>query len=401
MLKGGFFSPDQLAVKSPPTLVPRCGACGLLSKCKSPKMPLWGEGKREILIVGEAPGEREDEVGRPFVGKSGQMLKDTLRSLGVEMGRDCWVTNALSCRPPGNLISDQKRIEYCRPLVVQKIESLKPKVIILLGGSAVHSVIGWLWKNDVGGVNRWVGWAVPDQKLNAWVCPTYHPSYVMREGETDSTLVASIFASHLAEAVKLEKRPWKRVPDFKSQVEVIYEPDEAAQRVDSFSRSEEIAFDYETDRLKPDHDDSQIVCCSVSDGKTTIAYPWRGKAIQATKALLKSEVPKIAANVRFEHRWTYRHLKCQVNNWGWDTVLGAHLMDNRPDICSLKFQSYILLGQPDYDHHVEEMRKGEGGNGRNRMKEVEMKNLLEYCGLDSLLEKLVADTQREILGYQK
>src|SRR5262245_43419820 len=92
----------------PPTVsatrwtAPRCGLCGLLNKCQSPKMEVYGKGKNGILIVGEAPGANEDEQGIPFVGKAGRYLRGILHGLDVNMRNDCWLTNSLICRPPNN-----------------------------------------------------------------------------------------------------------------------------------------------------------------------------------------------------------------------------------------------------------------------------------------------------------
>src|SRR6185503_19587936 len=111
----GFFAVDEFLERPAVGLVPRCGACGLLKTCESPKMAPYGKGKRGVLIVGEAPGQSEDERGRPFVGKSGQFLRGTLEGLGFDMDRYAWTTNALICRPPNNQTPDNKRISYCRP----------------------------------------------------------------------------------------------------------------------------------------------------------------------------------------------------------------------------------------------------------------------------------------------
>src|SRR5688572_528647 len=94
------------SARRPPT-IPKCGACGLLKGCKSPKMPVSGKGAKGILIIGEAPGRDEDIQGRPFVGATGEKLETTLRKLGVEMRRDCWLTNALICRPKANVIEKE------------------------------------------------------------------------------------------------------------------------------------------------------------------------------------------------------------------------------------------------------------------------------------------------------
>src|SRR5690554_1278964 len=173
----GFFPESTLISKPPLSLIPKCGACGLHKTCQSPKMPPSGKGRRKVLIVGEAPGAHEDEQGVQFVGKAGQFLQERLNELGVRMRTDCYITNALICRPPGNKIENKNAVDYCRPNLLRTLEEVEPHTVVLLGGTAVRSLVGALWKEDVGPLERWVGWNIPCTKPNVWICPTYHPSY--------------------------------------------------------------------------------------------------------------------------------------------------------------------------------------------------------------------------------
>lgn len=400
-MRKGFFHPTELNVsKAPEPQTARCGACGLLKKCQTPKMPVAGRGKKGILIVGEAPGETEDIQGTPFVGVSGRYLRDTLADLGVETAKDCWLTNALICRPPANKTPDDKRIAYCRPNLLNTIKELQPTIIILLGGVAVKSLISYLWHDEPGGITRWVGWQIPSQKFNAWVCPTYHPAYLLRE---NNPVLEMYFRDHLKQALRLEDRPWQEIPDYPSQVERIINVSEASEAIQDMVSSPLVAFDYETDRLKPDRQDAEIVCCSLSNGTRTIAYPWHGKTIAATKELLLSPSKKIASNFKFEERWTLAKLGIQVKNWLWDTMLAAHVIDNRKDISGLKFQAFVYLGIGAYEETVAPYLKSkeDGANSRNRVKEVDLDTLLLYCGLDSLLEWQVAQRQMAYLGFKE
>ena len=88
-----------------------------------------------------------------------------------------------------------------------------------------------------------------------------------------------------------------------------------------------------------------------------------------------------------------------VRHWFWDTMLAAHVLDNRPGICGLKFQAFVNLGEGDWDSHLKLYLAGDGGNGKNRIHEVDLGDLLEYCGLDSLFEHQVAQIQMKKLGF--
>lgn len=400
----GFL--PKLTMASPTaalTKTPRCGACGLFKDCKSPKMPVAGEGRKGILVVGEAPGEVEDDQGRPFVGPSGRLLQEALHRHDVNLFRDCWVTNAARCRPPKNELPE-KVIDHCRPYVVRAIEELKPFTVILLGGTAVQSVLGALGRDDASeGIRKWVGWQIPCQRWNCWIVPTYHPSHILRFQEgfrgTDR-VTADNFHRHLGAACGKRKRPWKEVPDYRSEVTVMLNAQEAASAIQTDHRlSDSIAFDFETSSLKPDGD-GQIVCCSVSSGVLTYAFPWHGEVIPAMKALLADpRVKKRGWNVKFEHRWVLAKLGVHVRGWEWDGMTTAHALESRKGVTGLKFQAFVRLGVQDYSSHIEPYLEGEGGYSRNRVKEVDLRQLLLYCGMDSLLEYKICHLQmRDING---
>ena len=308
-----------------------------------------------------------------------------------------------NCRPPGNVLPD-KAVDHCRPYLLRAIEELQPTVILLLGKHAIRSCLEPLGRDDVSGdgvVKKWAGWRIPCQKWNCWVCPTYHPSHVLRsldEKRGTGQVIADDFARHVRQAVKLESKPWKEVPDYQSEVQILM--DGATAVIHSFiSRRCPVAFDYETNMLKPDHRDSRIVCCSVSDGTTTIAFPWVGEAKKTMTLLLAAPVvPKWGWNVRFETRWTLAQLGVWVRGWAWDGMTAAHALDSRPGVTGLKFQAFARLGVPDYSSHVEPYLKGEGGYGRNRIREADLNAVLKYCGMDSLLEHKLCRMQMKDLG---
>jgi uracil-DNA glycosylase family 4 len=396
----GFFAPP--ISKPPESLIPKCGICGLFKSCRSPKMPVTGEGRLGILVMAEAGGEVEDDRNEQLVGPAGQTLRNSLNKLGIDLDRDCFKTNALICRPTDekgrNRPPSSDEIDYCRPNLTNTINELKPTTIIALGGYAVKSLLGPLWRSDTGKISQWVGWKIPLQKYNAWVCPVYHPSYVMRsDPNKDGPVIQLWFDRHLEEAFELRGRPWDKVPDYKREVKLLFNSEDVKARVHRYVlNGGGISFDYETNRLKPDTKDAEIVCCSVCwRGKETIAYPWTKETAETTSILLKSELPKIGASIRFEERWTRRILGHSVNNWKWDTVLSAHHLDNRPGITSLKFQSFVRLGIETWDNHIKPYLSSVDETGVNRIRELDMRELMLYCGLDSLCTYKVAELQRQ------
>ena len=391
----GFFSKSTLAKSKPPAYtIPQCGICGIFKHCRSPKMPVTGDGRRGILVVAEYPGEEEDKQNKQLVGSSGQLLRRVLKKHGVDLDRDCWKTNAIICSPDEP--PTDKEIEYCRPNVTRTIKDLQPSTIILLGGAAVRSVMKPYWDGDIGGIGKWAGWQIPLRPLNAWVCPTFNPAFLLHSKDD---VPAIFFNDHIKGAVALEERP--NLPDITKQVRVLMNGDKAAYWLSEVqSRGGPISFDFETNMLKPDSPDARIISCAVCwRGKKTIAFPWNGLAVDAMRALLMSPLPKIAANIKFEQRWSLAKLGCRVTRWVWDTMQQAHVCDNRPGITSVAFQSLVRLGIPSYDSHIKPFLRSKGANIPNQIEEIELRDLLKYNGYDAVCEYFVAKSQVAELGY--
>lgn len=407
----GFFAASDTVSKPPVSHIPQCGKCGLYKLCKSPKMKVDGKGEKGILIVGEAPGATEDDMGIPFCGDAGEKLMNDLSFADINLRRDCWITNTIICRPEDNKYPPAA-LEYCRPNLVNAVKELNPRVIVLLGGYAAKSLLGWVWKEDVGPMGRWAGWQIPNQKLNTWILPTWHPSYLIRDKKDVRDM---LFRKHLARAAKHDKRPWKTIPIY--HVERIYDSAKAGKLIRSFEGDQPVAIDYETNMLKPYSKESRIISCSLSDGETTIAYPWEGDAIAETGRLLESGTPMEASNLQFEESWTQETFGHGVLNWAGDTTLNAHILswdgvgdsdrgserekDDAPGsgITSIKFQAFVLLGIDAWDVEIKPfLRTGGGPYKKNKIADISMPKLLWYNGLDALIERKVSEVQHRLKG---
>jgi len=137
---------------------------------------IFGEGNthRGIFIIGEAPGRDEDLQGRPFVGKSGQLLDKILAACGFTRNEHVFISNIVKCRPPENRIPAPKEASACLPWLLKQIELVNPKIIILLGSTALKYIIGQDRKitQERG---KWIIW---HERL---VMPVYHPSALLRD----------------------------------------------------------------------------------------------------------------------------------------------------------------------------------------------------------------------------
>ena len=359
-------------------------------------MELVGDGRRKILVVGEAPGQVEDEDGKPFASRAGKLLGSVLWDAAeIKLFRDCWVTNSLRCRPPDGRDPTPDEIRCCRPYLTKAIKRLKPEIIVPLGRFGITAVLSMVWKESVGSGARWIGWQIPCQEWNAWICPTWHPAYIMRKLNEQQAPTGLLFEQHLKAIGALRGRPWEVVPDYEQQVRIEMDVDAAAAWLNGIDDNDVIAFDYETNMLKPDSEQARIHSCAVCvNGERTIAYPWHGAAVEATGGLLKSRTRKIGANIKFEERWTKMQFGHGVRNWVWDCNLAAHIVDNRPGITSVKFQAFVLLGQALWNEKVDRFLKGPS-NKPNRIADIDMLTLLRYNGLDAVLEYHLAKKQKE------
>ena len=157
-----------------------CTACAL-GDTRTQAVFGVGHPQAHWMIVGEAPGEQEDREGEPFVGKSGQLLDNMLRALGLtraeaEPARQVYIANTLKCRPPGNRNPEPDELARCERFLVRQIALVRPKVILAMGRFAVQSL---LRSNEPvgrlrGRVHTYEG--VP-------LVVTYHPAYLLRNPE--------------------------------------------------------------------------------------------------------------------------------------------------------------------------------------------------------------------------
>ncbi|MEM2892769.1 MAG: uracil-DNA glycosylase [Candidatus Bathyarchaeia archaeon] len=116
--------------------VQSCRRCGLWEGRRN---PVLGEGSLDAkaFLVGEAPGRREDETGRPFAGAAGQLLNDLLGGIGLSRG-DVYIGNVVKCRPPRNRPPRAEEVEACSPYLERQLSILRPRIIVSMGNTATQ-----------------------------------------------------------------------------------------------------------------------------------------------------------------------------------------------------------------------------------------------------------------------
>jgi DNA polymerase len=161
-----FKSLDEIA-----QAVATCEKCPLFKTAKNP-VPGTGNGRAELMCVGEAPGETEDQTGLPFVGRAGELLTKILAAIHVSR-EAAFIANVMKHRPPGNRNPLPQEVEACSPYLVRQIELIKPRVIIAFGTFAAQTLLNT--KDTIGKlrgrIHHYHG--VP-------LIVTYHPAALLR-----------------------------------------------------------------------------------------------------------------------------------------------------------------------------------------------------------------------------
>lgn len=393
----GFFTKSETSSRKKIKGKSSCFACGLMQKCKSPKMQPIGKNGKSIMIIGSHPTKRDDSKGRPFSSAEGRLLRKVFEEKGIDILKDCVLINAVNCAPPKEREPTGKEIGHCRDVMVLKaIEEHQPKLIFLLGSSAVTSFIGHRWTKDkMGSFDRWRGWTIPDQEFKSWVVPIYSPSYVLANPYDE---VFAIWRSDITKGLFTSASifPISTTP----KINTLTDLEKLKELLPEHSL---VAFDYETTGLKPQAKGHKIVCVGVAwgwDDVCVFMLPDKEECGPFIEFLQNEKYLKIASNLKYEEAWSMHCLDTSVKGWHFDTMLMSHILDNRPYITSIKFQTYVRLGIIGYDEDVAPYLKSKDGkaNAINRVPELLKKPkgkelLLEYCALDALYEWRVAYLQ--------
>jgi len=147
-----------------------CQKCRL---CKTAKNPVPGEGNinSKIIFIGEAPGQVEDETGRPFVGRAGKLLELLLKKIGYER-KDIWIGNIIKHRPPENRDPLPDELAACEPYLALQLEAISPKLIVTLGRFSMS------YFYPEGKISRDRGHVIKIKGFNIY--PVYHPAAALR-----------------------------------------------------------------------------------------------------------------------------------------------------------------------------------------------------------------------------
>ena len=136
-----------------------------------------GNPKSKIMLIGEAPGANEDEEGLPFVGRAGALLDKMLSAIDLDR-KKVYISNIINFRPPDNRRPTEEEIERYLPFIIKHIEIINPKILVLLGSTAMNALIG----NEVvisKMRGKWIEKKFGNCKTSVII--TFHPAFLMRQ----------------------------------------------------------------------------------------------------------------------------------------------------------------------------------------------------------------------------
>lgn len=297
-----------------------CGLCGL---CKSAEyVCLIGRGSLNtgLMLVGEAPGHREDDIGKPFQGKGGKLLDILLNSLDITR-EEIYITNVVKCRPPNNRTPESHEIGACRLYIEREIELTKPRVIVALGATASKFFMGPAYTS----ISKLRG-TVFHQKYEFFgeyidIIPTWHPSYYYHRGQDRGIL------ENIENDLRVALGVWKGRESQKDHYYFIDTP-KKKRRVKSFLMNEKpLAVDVETTSLDWADPGSKLELVGMSC-EAGYAFSFLPELLEERemKTLLSGRII-VGHKLNFDLKWFRRRNWLPKTFDVFCTLIGFHLLD--------------------------------------------------------------------------
>ena len=179
----------------------KCQSCKGCALAKTRNNVVFSDGNAStarIVLIGEAPGEMEDEMGMPFVGRAGQLLNEFLAEAGISRREDLYIINTVKCRPPENRVPTDDEKSACRKYLEAQIDIIKPEAIVLCGATALKSFMELDKKQTISKVRgQWMNISVDGVEYKAMTI--FHPSYLLRNHSMEEGSPRRLMQQDLAE----------------------------------------------------------------------------------------------------------------------------------------------------------------------------------------------------------
>lgn len=300
---------------------PDCRLCGLYKKAQS--VCLVGQGPRDakVMVIGEAPGQREDDIRRPFSGPAGQRLDLELQRVGIKR-EDIYITNVIKCRPPENRTPEKSEMKACYGYLEKELEIIRPSYILLLGNIALQAVL------KKSGITKYRGeiYRVDNKAILA----TFHPSAIRRFPHYEPYFFTDFIRfSQIVKGVKQLPPP---------RVTIVRSLEQLRELIQAIKESPVFAYDVETEGLYEWVPFSRLWCLGIATSADRawvipLEHPehkWSDFAKdQIHKTLIyifeTLERKRAAHNGEYDNRWL-RSRDIQAKHT-FDSMIAAHLLN--------------------------------------------------------------------------
>jgi len=332
-------------------------------------VPPEGPANPKFIFIGEAPGELEDQYQRPFIGRSGKILRQTIQELGISIDQ-CYFTNLCPFRPVGNNLTP-KMISWYAPQMIKALPSTGK--IICLGTKASSQFRTSRFKiTHIAGETE----TLPDHRI---VCYTVHPRYIL-----SNPSYGVLFKAHISK--------FTNPVEFEDIAYKIANQQNLEELNNDVESCNAISFDIETNNLDPFRPQSKILLVGLTliteentfhNWAIPVDHKYRtlptALASRTLDTILTNDKPKIAHNAKFDMLWLKRHLNILVKNLVYDTMIASFLIDeNTPNglkaICEIEFPEYS-----GYD------KTSKNAIAKGTLEEEDLDKTAKYCCTDSLL----------------
>jgi len=390
---------------------PDCDLCPKLC-ANSMNVCMEGDGpdNAALMIIGEAPGATEDELNLPFVGQSGEYLRDDLLVPASIPESQVRFTNTTRCHPPKNRNPSSLEIRKCRRYLEAEIKRVKPKVIVGMGNVPLAAMLERYYKGAqeegtarksetvVGGITTWQGKQIWLREFDCWFIPTFHPSYCMRNERKQSVFSTELVIKDLMRAWELSKEDRYVASDIVTTV--VKTAEQAGRVIKKMVASEIFAYDIETGVNDEEPAKPHIIGCSFANSGTHGYYiPWslveKNKGLNWTMRgmLGNTKLTKLMHNGAYEVR-VMRFNGIPIYDKYFDTMISAHLVDEN-FTKRLKDLTWIHTDFGGYDIPLEKYKY------ENKIKadyaKIPYKMLSDYGALDSVSTWILYEKTVELM----
>jgi DNA polymerase-1 len=294
----------------------------------------------EVIVIGEAPGREEDRTGKPFMGKSGQLLRNELRNAGY---KSLFITNLVKCRPPGNRDPTPAEIKACRPFLDAELHAIKAKYLITVGRLSSKAIL------KRAKITQQHGEVIAFNGKEGM--PIYHAAYCLRDPSKLPAFKQDLnrFRHHIDGDLPAALPKWK----------IVDTPEIFDEFIEAFIPAEEFSYDTETTGLFPFNRKGAVRCISIGLVGCAYVIPlempgsmFEGsheKQVAFMRILVRLAKDKIsiAQNGKFDQQWYNLYFGCSFG-LDFDDMLASHLIEENEDH-DLKYLARRWLDAPDYD----------------------------------------------------